>query len=343
MNPISWLLEPDPTNPGVRCIALRDLLRLPADDPQRVAARRDVMLTGPVPVILAAQNPEGWWEKPGPGYNPKYTATLWSLIQLALLGADGEDPRVQAACEYVLAHSRSSYGGFSAGADPAGMIHCLQGNLVAALVDLGCIDDPRLQQAVDWLARSITGEGIAPAEDKQAVPRYYRSGNSAPGFACAANEGQPCAWGATRALLALSKLPLVQRTPRIQAAIDLGVHFLLSVDLLTAAYPIPSYSGKPSRSWFQLQALPQGYVTDLLLVLEVLVALGYRHDPRLGPAMAWLQGKVNADACWVQEYTYNGKTWVEIEHKGRPSKWVTLRAMRVLQTTADRRQPTDDR
>ena len=332
MNPLDWLLEPDTVNPGVRCIALRDLLHLSADDPQRVAARREVMLTGPVPAILSAQNVEGWWGQPGPGYPPKYIGTVWSLIQLALLGADGEDPRVRAACEYVLAHSRSSYGGFSAGADPGGMIHCLQGNLAAALLDLGYGSDARLKQAVDWLARSITGEGIAPAEDKQAVPRYYRSGNCAPGFACAANEGQPCAWGATRALLALSKLPVEQRTPTIQAAIDLGVDFLLSVDLLTAAYPIPSYSSKPSRSWFQLQALPQGYVTDLLLVLEVLVALGYRQDPRLQTALHWLEGKANADGRWLQEYTYNGKTWVDIEQKGRPSKWVTLRALRA---TAD--------
>ncbi len=330
MNTISWLLEPDPSNPGVRSLALRDLLHLPADDPQRVAAQQEVMRSGPVPVILAAQNAEGWWGQTGPGYPPKYIGTVWSLIQLALLGADGQDPRVRAACEYVLAHSRSSYGGFSAGADPGGMIHCLQGNLVAAMLDLGCIDEPRLQQAIDWLARSITGEGIAPSENKQAVPRYYRSGNSAPGFACAANEGQPCSWGAKRVLMALSKLPIERRTHKIQAAIDLGVEFLLSVDLLTAAYPIPSYSDKPSRSWFQLQALPQGYVTDLLLVLEVLVALGYRHDPRLGPALAWLQGKANADDCWVQEYTYNGKTWVDIEQKGRPCKWVTLRAMRVM-------------
>jgi hypothetical protein len=329
----NWLLEPDPANPGVRSVALRDLLHLPADDPQRVAARREVMQTGPVPAILAAQDAAGWWEQPGPGYSPKYTGTVWSVIQLALLGADGADGRVRAATEHLLAHSRSPYGGFSAGADPAGMIHCLQGNLVAALLDLDCAADPRLQQAIDWLARSVTGEGIAPAEQKQAVPRYYRSGNCAPGFACAANDGQPCAWGAARALLALSKLPPNRRTATIQGAIDAGVDFLLSVDLTTAAYPIPSYSNKPSRSWFQLQALPQGYVTDLLLVLEVLVALGYRHDPRLAPALAWLQGKADADGRWRQEYTYNGKTWVDIEQKGQPSKWVTLRA---LKATADR-------
>ncbi len=32
----------------------------------------------------------------------------------------------------------------------------------------------------------------------------------------------------------------------------------------------------------------------------------------------------------LMEYTYNGKTWAEVEQKGQPSKWVTLRALRVL-------------
>jgi len=55
---VSWLLEPDAENPGVRYFALRDLLGRPAGDPELVAARRAIMQTGPVPQILAAQHPE---------------------------------------------------------------------------------------------------------------------------------------------------------------------------------------------------------------------------------------------------------------------------------------------
>ena len=69
-NPLDWLLEPDTVNPGVRYFALRDLLGRPADDPEVVAAQAEVMKTGPVPVILAAQAEEGYWVKPGPGYLP---------------------------------------------------------------------------------------------------------------------------------------------------------------------------------------------------------------------------------------------------------------------------------
>ena len=96
-DPLPWLLERDEANPGVRYFALRDLLDRPADDAQVVAAQRDVMRTGPVPAILDAQSPEGYWVKPGPGYSPKYRGTLWSVLFLAQLGADGGDERVRRA------------------------------------------------------------------------------------------------------------------------------------------------------------------------------------------------------------------------------------------------------
>lgn len=54
---LTWLLEPDEANPGVRYFALRDLLHRPETDPEVLAARRAVLATGSVPAILAAQTP----------------------------------------------------------------------------------------------------------------------------------------------------------------------------------------------------------------------------------------------------------------------------------------------
>ena len=48
----------------------------------------------PIASILAAQHPDGYWEKPGPGYATKYRGTVWQLIFLDQLGADGDRPRV---------------------------------------------------------------------------------------------------------------------------------------------------------------------------------------------------------------------------------------------------------
>jgi hypothetical protein len=326
-DPLPWLLEPDLENPGVRYFTLLDLLDRSPEEREVLEARQSVMAHGPVPAILAAQNPEGYWVEPGPGYYPKYRGTVWQIISLAYLGADGSDSRVRAGCEYVLDQSRSHYGGFTADGRPSGLIHCLQGNLAAALIDLGWLGDERLVEALDWLARSITGEGIAPAEATSAEIRFYRSGNSGPGFHCAANYHLPCAWGAVKAMRALGKVPEDLRTPAIRQAIEMGKTFLLSRDPAIADYPM--VGDKPSRSWFQ-PGFPIGYVTDFLQNLEALVALGMGDDPRLRPAIELLLSKQDAQGRWKMEYTYNGKTWSDIEVKGQPSKWVTLRALRVL-------------
>ena len=160
--------------------------------------------------------------------------------------------------------------------------------------------------------------------------RYYRSGNSAPGFVCSANNHLPCAWGAVKALLALSKVPKVSRTPAIEAAIQQGVDFLFSRDPASADYPM-GYAAKPSQSWFKF-GYPIGYVTDMLQILEVLTKLGYGTDPRLRAAVELVLSKQDHDGRWKLEYSYNGKTWVDVEEKGKPSKWVTLRALRVLKS-----------
>jgi hypothetical protein len=190
------------------------------------------------------------------------------------------------------------------------------------------LEDERLTQALDWLACSITGAGIAPSEDRQSAVRYLRSGNSAPGFVCSANNHLPCAWGAVKAILALSKVPKENRTPIIKSAIEEGVRFLLGYDPAKADYPM-GYSTKPNRSWFKF-GYPIGYVTDLLQNLEVLVALGCGDDHRLLPAIDLILSKQNHQGRWNLDYTYNGKTWVDVEEKGQPSKWVTLRALRVI-------------
>ena len=129
-------------------------------------------------------------------------------------------------------------------------------------------------------------------------------------------------------MLALSKVPEASRTPAIEEAIEVGVDFLFSRDPAAADYPM-GYSDKPNRSWFKF-GYPIGYVTDVLQNLEVLTALGYGGDPRLETGVEMLLGKRDARGRWLLEYTYNGKTWVDVEEKHKPSKWVTLRALRVL-------------
>jgi hypothetical protein len=327
-DPLPWLLEPDPQNPGVQYFALADLMDRPLDDSEVQEARRAAMTSGPVPTILEAQEPDGYWVKPGPGYNPKYRSTVWSVIMLAQLGANGSDPRVRQAGEYILEHAIAKTDAFSMTGTPAGSILCLNGNLGAALLDLGWVGDERLHEALEWLAKAVTGQGIAPTEETDAPLRYLKSGTCGPGFCCSGNDKLPCAWGAVKVMLAFSKLPDKHRTSLIEEAIETGLEFLLSRDPAVADYPM-GYSTKPNRSWFRF-GFPIFYVTDVLQNLEVLTSFGYGADPRLANAIDLVLGKRDKQGRWKMEYTYNGKTWVDIEEKKKPSKWVTWRALRVL-------------
>ncbi len=324
---LEWLLENNSS--GARYLALRDLVNLTPDDPQLQAARREAHTNGPIAVIIDAMHPSGFWEQPGPGYLPKYRSTVWSLITLAQLGASiSEDECIHTACEYILEQALTVNGQFSSSGAPSGTADCLQGNLCWSLLELGC-RDARLDKAYEWMARSLTGEGVAPMREKDAVLRYY-AGKIGPNFACGANNKLPCAWGAVKVMLAFSRWPADRHTALVRRAIDQGVGFLFSTNPLNANYPC-GWAEKPSGNWWKF-GFPVFYVTDLLQLVEALVRLGYGHDPRLQDALDFIRSKMDEHGRWAMEYDYTGKTWVDFGPKKQPNKWVTLRAWRVLET-----------
>jgi hypothetical protein len=322
---LQWLLQPDDI--GVRYLAMRDLME--TDVKELMAVKKRAHIEGPITQVLGKMNKEGYWVKPGPGYNPKYRATVWSITLLSQLGASIEmDGRLATACSYILEQALTDDGHFTINGAPSGTIDCLQGNLCAALLDLGS-KDPRLDKAFEWMARSVTGDGVAPIEDKEAPIRYYAY-KCGPRFACGANGKLPCAWGAVKAMLAFSKLPIAKRTALIDKAINTGIDFLFSKDPAKADYPCRN-NAKPSRNWWKF-GFPVFYVTDLLQNVEALVGLGYGKDARLKSALAVITNKQDAQGRWLLEYDYTGKTLIDFGAKQQPNKWVTLRALRVLKT-----------
>ena len=327
-DPSGWLLEEDRTNPGVRYFALRDLYDLPQNDPELVEAIQVLMDSGPVPVILNAQDPDGFWVNSGPGYNPKYRSTVWSLIALAQLGASPDDPRVRRGGEYYLEHAISKEGAFTMSGSLSGAIYCLAGNLISALIDLGFYGDSRLNAVLEWLVQATIGQGSRQSDEPNTSPFYLKSGVSGPIFECSANNRLPCAWGGLKVMRALTRIPESDRTPQVEQAIKVGADFLFSRDPADADYPM-GWSEKPNRSWWKF-GYPTFYISDMLEILEVLSSLGFASDKRLDHAFQTLLDKQDDQGRWPLEYSYNGKTWVDVEEKGKPSKWVTLRALRVI-------------
>jgi hypothetical protein len=314
-DPLPWLLEQEA--PGVRHLALRFLLDEPEDAPVVRRARARAMREPPIAPILEHQDAEGWWVKPGPGYGPKYTGTVWSLIVLDQLGADGRDRGVRRACDYVLSSAQAPNGGFGMNATDSTVVHCLNGNLLRALIGFGRLDDERVGASVDWEAGSITGERF---------DGYHPWATSGPGFGCGINGRLPCAWGAIKALRGLARIPRDRRTPRVRRAIRVGTELLLSRDPAVADYPAWS---TVSPNWFKL-GFPSGYVADVLQNLEVLAELGKAKDRTLAAAIDLVLSKQDAEGRWRNEHPYRGRLWSDLDAPKAPSKWVTLRACTVL-------------
>ncbi len=324
---VEWLLKSNDV--CVQYLAKRDLIETDADELR--AAEKRAHDEGPIAYVLSKMEKEGYWEQPGAGYYPKYIGTVWSVILLAQLGASvAADSRVETACSYLLSHTLTDGGHFTVNGVPSGTADCLQGNLCASLLDLG-IEDQRLDKAFEWMARSVTGEGISPITDRKASVRYY-AGKCGPVFACGSNNKLPCAWGAVKVMLAFSKLPDEKRTDLINQAIIAGVDFLFSKDPAKADYPC-GYSSKPSQNWWKF-GFPVFYVTDLLQNVEGLVGLGYGNDSRLANALSVVRDKQDDQGRWLLEYDYSGKTWGDFGPKKQPNEWVTLRALRVLKAVA---------
>jgi len=330
-DPLPWLLGSE--NPGIRYLAMRDLLDLSPDDKKLKSARKLAHKEGPIAHVLSKMNEEGYWQRAGTGYGPKYKSTVWALILLAQLGASMKvDKRIKLACKYYLDHALSPGGQISSMTNnsPSGTVDCLQGNMLWSLMTLG-YEDKRMDKAYEWMSRTTTGEGVAPMKEKHAEVRYY-AGKYGPNFACGANNKLPCAWGGVKVLLALSQVPVEKRTLLMKDAIQQGVEFFLGVDPSTADYP-NGWAAKPSGNWWKF-GFPVFYVTDILQIAEALVALGLGNDKRLKNTLELIRSKQDADGRWQLEYNYDGKTWMRFGKMKEPNEWVTLRALKVLKAAA---------
>jgi len=338
---LHWLL--DGGDPSVRFFTLTDLLGSPPGSPEVLAARRELMARGPVPAILAAQGDDGHWEGRDRFYTAKYRGTVWQLLILAELGAQGADERVRRGCEAVLrdAQDRLS-GGFATDrakrdGDGGGLhgrvIPCLTGNLVFSLIRLGLLDDPRLQAAVEWLttyARFDDGDGEAPGT-VAGLAGDCRPPTGWPYDAWEMCWGRhTCLMGVVKTLKGLSAVPPQRRSPAVQRTLDDGAEFLLRHRLYRRSHD-PARDAKPG--WKRL-GFPRMYQTDVLEILDILERLGKAGDERAGEARTLVAARAGVDGRWTLQDTFNGRYLVDIETKGRPSRWLTLRALRALRASA---------
>jgi hypothetical protein len=320
-DPTDWLLET--VNHSVRYFALTDLLEKPETDPEVVAAKNEIMHTGTVPKILGKQSDQGYWEAPDRFYTAKYKGTVWQLIILAELGADGSDERIKKACEFIMKNSQDrESGGFSVwyssktgGGRHSGVIPCLTGNMAWSLIQFGFLDDPRVERAINWIAKyQRFDDGDLPAP--KGWPYDKLTG-------CFSKHS--CHMGAVKALKSLAAIPAHKRSADIKSTIEAGADYFLIHHVHKKSHDLSRVS-KPS--WLKF-SFPLMYQTDALEILDILTALGYR-DERMQEAVDLVISKQDEYGRWSLERTFNGRFQTNIEQKGKPSKWITLKALKVL-------------
>jgi hypothetical protein len=320
-DPVDWLLGEN--NPSVRYFALMDILEKSGRTKEMVTARKKIMINGLVPQILDKQKPGGYWGRPEDFYErSKYRGTVWNFIILAELGADPSDKRIKDTCEFILKWSQDRRsGGFSHqgskqnGGQHSGVIPCLTGNMLWSLIRFGYLSDPRIKKGIKWITT------YQRFDDKVKVAPtgwpYDRWKN------CWGRH--TCHMGVVKIMKALAEIPKSKRTKAVNRTLDEGAEYLLKHHIHKRSHNLKKVS-KPQ--WVKF-GFPLMYQSDALEVAEILTRLGYR-DTRMQEAMDLIVSKQNEKGIWNLENTFNGRYLMSIERKDKPSKWVTLNAIKVM-------------
>jgi len=321
-DPTEWLLEKN--NPSVRYFTLHDLLEKSWTEPEVIEAKQDIMKTDVVPAILAKQKKEGYWEEPERFYSAKYKGTVWQLMILAEHGADENNDTIRKACEFILASSQDlESGGFaySSSAKTGGGRHsevvpCLTGNMVWSLIRFGYLDDPRLRQGIKWITTyQRFDDGILE------VPRGWPYDRLKTG--CLGKH--TCHMGTVKTLKAVAEIPEKKRSDAVKQTIEKGAEYLLIHHVFKSSHNL---NRVPKPGWLKF-GFPLMYQTDALEILGILTQLGYK-DQRMQEAIDIVISKQNNQGRWMLENTFNGRYHINIEQKEKPSKWITLHALRIL-------------
>ncbi|MBI5668713.1 MAG: hypothetical protein HZC41_11960 [Chloroflexi bacterium] len=300
-----WLLAA-PT-PSIRYLTLRHLLDRPETDAEVQAARREIMSVGPVPVILAKQTDTGQWADEHSYYTPKYVSTHWSLLLLAELHSEADDPCFRRGVEFMLDKTLAAL--TRATGENKTDLACFWSNLLRYAVYTGYADDPRTQAVTRYLLRSLQQDDVCR---------------------CAYNWHYACAWGAARTLWALAALPQACRPPETEAAIQHAVAFLLeSFSLTEANYPTDPERGKIHPLWHRLNS-PLFYQADILFVLRTLAELDQLDHPSAQIALDWLAARQRRGGRWHGSSPYRGRTWKALGDQEETDRWVSLHAALIL-------------
>lgn len=323
-DPTDWLLEEN--NPSVRYFTLIDILKQNEESSEVTEAKEKIMMDGIVPKILNKQKEGGYWETAENFYiKTKYKGTVWQIIVLAELGADGIDKRIQNTCEFILENSQDKLSGAFAyyrngnGGNHNKILPCLTGNMLWSLIKFGYLKDSRIQQGINWIVNyQRFDDGLESAPDEWP----YNVG-SKKGEACWGKH--TCYMCVIKNLKALAEIPPIKRTEGIRNVISKAVEYILVHHIYKQSHNLNAVA---KHEWTQF-GFPLMWKVDALEILGILTRLGFKDD-RMQDAIDLVIAKQNENGKWILEKTFNGRMQANIEQKGKESKWLTLKTVKVL-------------
>ena len=310
---IQWLLDADPS---IRWQVMRDLIGAPADE---VAAERARVATEGVGAhLLALQGADGSWA--GAAFNQGWDSTMHVLSLLRELGLDPASDEARRAVSLVRDRVRwkgwdwdGTWRGWDFDGNPffAGEVEpCINGQVGAS----GAYFGQDIQRIINLLLAEQLSDG---------------------GWNCeAANGSTRSSFNTTICVLeALLEYTLrFGASPEVTAARLRGQEYLLERRLFRrrSTGEVIERDRDGSTVWTRF-AFPTWWHYDVLRGLEYLRRAGVVPDERVTEAIDLVASKCDEDGRWLLETQYPGKMPVETdEGEGRPSRWNTLRALRVL-------------
>lgn len=292
----AWLLDADP---AIRWQVMRDLLHAPAD--VVTAERARVASEGWGARLLALQAPDGTWG--GAAFGPRWTCTFDTLWLLRELGPDPADERVRRAI--ALVHDHVTWGPefgdspfFEGEVEP-----CMNGRTLAIGAAFG--------EASDRLVERLLGEQLADG-----------------GWNCEAPPSTRSSFHTTICVLEglLGYEGAKGPTPVVTEARLRGQEYLLERRLFRSRS-----TGAVINPTWTLISFPTHYYYDILWGLDYLRRAGVEPDARIAEAVALVASKRTPDGRWPLENPHRGEMYIEMDDgEGCPSRWNTLRALRVL-------------
>lgn len=311
MDTLAWLLNSDP---AIRWQTMHDL----TDASSAVIAveRARIPHEGIGSAILAAQQSDGSWRRPN---TPVWASTLFTLLLLRATGIEPSHPAVQAAFDRIETglcwnnlddrwELRPAHTGgntfFQGEVEP-----CINGGALAVGSYSG--------RPAASLARRLVTEQL---EDG--------------GWNCEAPKSRRSSFHTT--ICVLEGLFEFERAagsaPEISSARKRGEEYLLERHLFRRLS-----TGQAADKEFLELAFPARYRYHILRALDYFRATGTRPDPRMAEAVSFIQKKQQPDGRWLLDRCYDEALAVSFaEAAGAPSRWITLRALRVLRWFAKR-------